>query len=193
MVILVALVWPKRPWFPKLLELIVDHPLELPLREDLLTQGPQLVHLDPSVFRLLAFKLSSNPSLREDFLDKLRQPLPSCRETALCQPMRTSGQSSVIGVVDGILIPSISLLHNYPSSSFICLMKRISRLVLLVFNVWLLPPVKKGGPDYSHDMDLSGMLRTFRIEKPRKLRQSLELGCGTWGSTVTPFRAIGDH
>ena len=67
-IILIAPVWPKRSWYPVILNLLIEHPLELPLREDLLSQGPQLVHPDPGVFNLHAFKLSNNPSLRADFL-----------------------------------------------------------------------------------------------------------------------------
>ena len=111
-VILVAPVWPKRSWYPALLDLLVDRPLALPLRQDLLSQGPLLVHPDPGVFNLHAFKLSSNPSLRTDFLEQLPPPLPDLREPALCQHMRTNGQSSVIGVINRVLIHSKSLLTS---------------------------------------------------------------------------------
>ncbi|XP_070546087.1 uncharacterized protein [Ptychodera flava] len=111
-VILVAPAWPKRSWYPMLLDLLVERPLELPLREDLLFQGPQLVHPDQGVFKLHAFKLSSNPSLRADFLGQLPTPSLDLREPAPWQLTRTSGQNSVIGVVNRVLIRSKSLLAN---------------------------------------------------------------------------------
>ena len=112
MLILIAPLWPNRSWFPLLLELSVERPLELPLREDLLTQGHDLVHPDPSVFRLHAFKLSSQPSLRKAFLDQLPRLLPDHNEPVPWQRMRTNGKSSVIGVTSGRLIHSAPLQHK---------------------------------------------------------------------------------
>ena len=40
---LIALLWPQRPWYPELLDLVVDGPVPLPLSRDLLRQPPSTV------------------------------------------------------------------------------------------------------------------------------------------------------
>ena len=105
-VIMIAPLWPNRSWFPLLLDLIVDLPLELPYREDLLSQGHDLVHPDPSLFRLHAFRLSSKTSWRTAFLETLPQSLPDLNEQARLLRMSTNGRNSLIGVTGGKLIHS---------------------------------------------------------------------------------------
>lgn len=55
-VIMVTPHWPRRPWFPTLVNLSAAPPLRLPFRKDLLRQGP-LVHPDPGIFKLTAWFL----------------------------------------------------------------------------------------------------------------------------------------
>ena len=105
-VILIAPLWPNRSWFPLLLDLLVDLPLQLPDREDLLSQGHDLVHPDPSLFRLHAFRLSSKASWRTAFLETLQQSLPDLNEQAHLLRMSTNGKNSLIGVAGGKLIHS---------------------------------------------------------------------------------------
>ena len=38
LITLIALLWPQRPWYPELLDLVVDGPVPLPLSRDLLRQ-----------------------------------------------------------------------------------------------------------------------------------------------------------
>ncbi|XP_077991032.1 uncharacterized protein LOC144445368 [Glandiceps talaboti] len=108
-VILVAPLWPNRSWFPVLLSLLVDFPVVLPDQENLLSQGRGIVHPNPSLFHLHAFRLSNDPSVRRDFLNKLPQSLPDHKETAPSIPMEKSGKDSLIGVVEGRRILSIHL------------------------------------------------------------------------------------
>ena len=63
---LVAPYWPQRPWFPELLDLVVDGPVTLPLSRDLLRQPHfHRFHLGVSRLSLHAWRLSSDlPSLR---------------------------------------------------------------------------------------------------------------------------------
>ena len=63
---LIAPYWPQRPWFPELLDLVVDGPVTLPLSRDLLRQPHfHRFHLGVSRLSLHAWRLSSNlPSLR---------------------------------------------------------------------------------------------------------------------------------
>jgi len=66
--ILLAPNWPAQPWFPLLLSMLVEVPVKLPLRRDLLSQ-PQsrLVHEKPEVYRLHVWKLSNVHSKRKEF------------------------------------------------------------------------------------------------------------------------------
>ena len=58
---LVAPFWPQRPWFPKLLDLVVDGPVQLPLSPDLLRQPHfHCRHLGISRLSLHAWRLSSD-------------------------------------------------------------------------------------------------------------------------------------
>ena len=70
--VLVAPKWPNQSWYARLLELLVDFPLVLPLREDLLFQphNHQRHRSLPAVC-LHAWRLSSDPLQREDFRRQL--------------------------------------------------------------------------------------------------------------------------
>jgi len=59
LVVLIAPWWPRQSWFPELLELLVDHPLILPSRRNLLTQPHiRMPHSNPDILKLAAWKLS---------------------------------------------------------------------------------------------------------------------------------------
>jgi hypothetical protein len=63
--ILVAPKWPNQSWYARLLDLLVDFPLRLPLREDLLFQPHnKLRHQSLPAVCLHAWRLSSDPSRR---------------------------------------------------------------------------------------------------------------------------------
>ena len=60
-VTLIAPLWPQKEWFPDLLELLLDPPLRLPDRKDLLKQPHfHRFHLNPQVLHLHAWRLSSD-------------------------------------------------------------------------------------------------------------------------------------
>ena len=72
--ILIAPKWPNQTWYVRLIELLVDFPLVLPLRKYLLTQPHNhRRHQSLQAVRLLAWRLYSDPSKRKYFLE----PLPS--------------------------------------------------------------------------------------------------------------------
>ncbi|KAG8537474.1 hypothetical protein GDO81_024475 [Engystomops pustulosus] len=56
-VILICPNWPKRSWYPLLRSLCIQQPLILPVRKDLLNQGP-ILHPDPGSLQLAAWILS---------------------------------------------------------------------------------------------------------------------------------------
>ncbi len=69
---LVAPLWPSRSWFPRLLLLLVDQPILLPLRGDLLTQhSGKIRHLAVGRLNLHAWRLSGRTSDARDFRTRL--------------------------------------------------------------------------------------------------------------------------
>ena len=72
--LLVAPHWPNQPWYPVLLSMLVDLPFKFPPSRRLLLQGRgRIWHDDPSLLHLSVWKLSSNPSKRQAFLQTLRR------------------------------------------------------------------------------------------------------------------------
>jgi hypothetical protein len=107
-VILIAPRWPRRPWYSDLLSLLVDVPLELPLHEGLLSQGTgsnRMVHPNPELLSLVAWKVGGNPSSRRDFHQRLStqssQPIAPTHSLS----MMHVGNPGLVGVVEGIPIP----------------------------------------------------------------------------------------
>ena len=67
---LIALLWPQRPWYPDLLDLVVEGPIQLPRSHDLLRQPHFLCH-HPGIHRLSldVWRLSSYlPGIRDSRL-----------------------------------------------------------------------------------------------------------------------------
>jgi hypothetical protein len=108
MVLLIAPAWPDRPWFSTLLHLLVEPPVRLPVRQDLLSQKGQY-HSNPEFLKLTAWKVSGDPSLGEEFRRRLLRSPSVLGCQAPEQSMRLSGQPSVIGVVRGVQIPWMHL------------------------------------------------------------------------------------
>ena len=76
--------WPQREWFPDLLELLSDTPIELPKRRDLLQQPLfHRFHENLPVLRLTAWRLSSDSPVRQASLRQWLDNLPPVRETLL--------------------------------------------------------------------------------------------------------------
>ena len=75
---LIAPFWPQRDWFPDLLELLSDIPIELPSRKDLLRQ-PYFNHFHQNLpmLQLTAWRLSSDSPVRPASLLQWLDNLPS--------------------------------------------------------------------------------------------------------------------
>ena len=83
-VLLIAPLWPRRPWFPILLHLLVDFPVVFPARLDLLSQDKgRVLHPRIQDLHLTAWRLSGCPSEHRDFL----QTLPPWRPGPGDQPL----------------------------------------------------------------------------------------------------------
>ena len=111
--ILIAPKWPNQSCYARLLELLIDFPLVLPLRKDLLSQphNHQRQQSHQAVC-LHAWRLSSNLFKRKDFLE--RQPSKYLGDTDNPHElsMIASGGSSLVGVVENRMIHARSLYRN---------------------------------------------------------------------------------
>ena len=111
--ILIAPKWPNQSWYARLLELLVDFPLVLPLREDLLTQPHNhLRHQSLQAVHLHAWMLSSDPSKRKDFLAQLSSKFLEGDASLHELSTTASGESSLVGLVSNQLIHSKSLFRS---------------------------------------------------------------------------------
>ena len=105
-VILVAPIWPRRPWYPRLLGLLRDLPWRLPLRPDLLSQkGGKLIHPEPEILQLAAWPLSNVGSETTAFHERL----PSCSPQRFGNRHRQSTPEDLMnfftGAIKGRWIP----------------------------------------------------------------------------------------
>ena len=98
--------WPSRPWYPLLLELLVESPRQLPVFPELITMPHNnCLHGNLQALHLHACRLSSNQQLTRAFRAKCPTALP---QDSIEQALRTSialdGEHSIVGVVNGLTI-----------------------------------------------------------------------------------------
>ena len=100
--------WPNRPWFPLLLQALVDFPRRLPLRDDLLRMPHNnLVHQQIRSLDLHVCRLSSSKPLHRAFLETCRrESLQGVAQTPPTGSTIRSGNVSLFGALNGISIPS---------------------------------------------------------------------------------------
>ena len=64
--------WPRRHWYPELLQLCIANPIRLPSMSDLLSQPRTIIyHPNPKIFSLNAWLLSTDSSQQKAFHRKL--------------------------------------------------------------------------------------------------------------------------
>ena len=103
--ILIAPAWPNQSWYPDLLGLLCDQPLQLPTWHRLLRQPlGQVYHQNPQLLHLHAWPLSGHESDRLDFLDRLQDMQPHHRDPLLSDYTSHTGECSQLGVRNGISI-----------------------------------------------------------------------------------------
>ena len=96
--------WPSQPWFPLLLDLLIDFPLILPA-------GSVQDHdsILPRHCQFLALSIGTLPALKQEFLEKLPNvPLKVFQKRPL-MGTNVIGAGSPIGVVQGKLVTGICL------------------------------------------------------------------------------------
>ena len=101
--------WPNRGWFPLLLDLMVDLPILLPLRDYLLKGLDGLPHPSLKSLHLAAWRLSGNSCRRREFLKGLPKRLASPFGPAPRLYTSRNGDILYAGVLTGISIPFIAL------------------------------------------------------------------------------------
>ena len=101
--------WPNRGWFPLILDLLVDLPILLPRREDLLRGLDGLPHPSLMSLHLAAWRLSGNPCKHREFLARLPTRLATRSEPAPKLFTTKSGETLWAGVVQGVSIPFVAL------------------------------------------------------------------------------------
>ncbi|MBV2113508.1 MAG: reverse transcriptase-like protein [Candidatus Thiodiazotropha sp. (ex Ctena orbiculata)] len=110
-IVLIAPLWPNRPWFPDLLNLLISPPITLPVTPDLLSQlQGKILHQNPQMLALHAWELSSNQSEINSFQGKLQNMSPELDENLLGKSMMQNGRLLPIGQIRGKLIRSRPLL-----------------------------------------------------------------------------------
>ncbi|MCG8046015.1 MAG: hypothetical protein N0E48_10210 [Candidatus Thiodiazotropha endolucinida] len=103
--ILIAPQWPRRHWYPELLQLCVANPIRLPAVSDLLNQPKTIInHPNSKVFSLNAWLLSTNSSLQKAFHRKLANFYQPRGDQGLRGITQVNSDSSVVGVVKNKLI-----------------------------------------------------------------------------------------
>ena len=104
-VILIAPQWPRRHWYPNLLEMCIANPIKLPLRQDLFRQRKSIIyHPDPKVFSLNEWLLSTDSSKQEVFSQRVRSLLSASWRSTTQKHTLVNSSSSVAGVVRNKLI-----------------------------------------------------------------------------------------
>lgn len=108
--ILVTPVWVGQPWFPYLLDLACDIPHLLPISPRTLISAQGLPHpLASDHLQLAAWMLSGDPSKTRDFRTRLSTYYWQETDIRRVRHMNRPGESGVIGVIDGVGIPYVTI------------------------------------------------------------------------------------
>ncbi|KAK3097899.1 hypothetical protein FSP39_014269 [Pinctada imbricata] len=105
-VILIAPHWPRRHWYTRILEFLIDCPIKLPVTSSLLHQPKSMInHPNPQIFNLTAWLLSTDNLKREAFLSKQETYYVPPGEKAHRKITFQNLKDTVVGVVQNKLIP----------------------------------------------------------------------------------------
>lgn len=109
-ILLIAPYWPGQPWYPHLLHLLIDYPIQLPPNRRLLSQNDHIYYKGLDRLKLHAFWLSRKNWLRKDFLSRLQleQRVGHKRSHHFDYTNLTFGHTW-IGVIHGISITNLQM------------------------------------------------------------------------------------
>ena len=97
--LLICPYWPSQPWFAKLLDLLIDFPIIFPTAE---ISDPS--HLLPKSCRFLGWPIGSVNAHQRAFLRRLPDAPSEVSQEIHWLDTKSTGENSVVGVVDGKLI-----------------------------------------------------------------------------------------
>ena len=111
LIILICPLWPRAQWYPRLLDLLIDYPLSLPVFPQLLKQPctHNMFHPHPERLHLHAWLLSRDNCKREAFLKQLSLEYSTDTEHQLQNSMNQSGKLTFCGALKGVPIHSTPL------------------------------------------------------------------------------------
>ena len=111
--------WPCQPWFPVVLGMLQDYPRQLPPQEDLiLSSSNQEFITQLGTPTLVAWPISGNPSLHEEFLHRLQNYSSLHGGTKPTLATTLYLQNGQIGVSNGIEIPLLGDVVNFLAELF---------------------------------------------------------------------------
>ena len=165
--ILIAPLWPKQEWFPDLLRLSIAFPLVLPPTAKLLKQSfSQHFHQRPRILNLHAWRLSVDPiksnriavPQRKSTLDLYEQKWNTFREW--CELNGINPHKPTVPMIAEFL------LHLFRD-------KQLATITVKGYRSALPSLMASRGLDISHDPDLNALNRSFSMERPRTVRETL--------------------
>ena len=108
--ILIAPRWPGRPWYPLLLDSLIEHSVWLPLTPNLLTQEQGRVrHANLEYLCLVAWPVSGVPWLRRDYQNKFRALSSQPGPFRCISLMSQAGSITLDGVGEEVSTPLFPL------------------------------------------------------------------------------------
>ena len=110
--------WPYQPWFPILLEMLVDHPRQLPQMPDLIFNrtGQEFI-MPQGTTPLVAWPISEILSHNKVYLQRLQNYSPPPREVRLTPATTHCLPSGLASVNNGIEIPLLDLSETLCNSA----------------------------------------------------------------------------
>ena len=109
-VLLIAPFWPRQPWFPRLVRLLVHRPVVLPQRPDLLYQPSSgMIHPAPRELHLTCWVLSPSRSAQQAFHAGLQSLPPSRGVPPLVRSTIADYAISLNGVDGDLYVPPVLL------------------------------------------------------------------------------------
>lgn len=114
MALLIVPMWHTQPWFPRLLNLLVDYPVRLPFRKDLLrlAHNGEMHTMNKRKLFLVACHVSGNLSKTKVFQSSLENFCSDHGDPPHLSNTNFSGENGLFGVVNAKLIRFRQLSHN---------------------------------------------------------------------------------
>ena len=105
-ILLVAPRWERRPWFPTIINMLYDYPLQLPATDHLLKlPRTDRFHPDPGFLNLTVWPISGIESQCQEFQSLLRSSSWRPGDKVHRESMELNSAFSPAGALNGVLIP----------------------------------------------------------------------------------------